>query len=108
MSRLKGPHPKTMGVKRVVSIAGRKTSVHLEGAFWQSLQEIASRQNLTLSELITAIDSERQHEIGRRPFACSCSISISSKFLSASETDEAVARPCGPAHQRPDDDSDDE
>jgi len=59
MRRL-GPHPKSTVVKRSVWVAGRQTSVSLEDAFWQSLKEIASMHDMTLSELITAIDSERQ------------------------------------------------
>ena len=48
-------------VKRSVVIAGHKTSVSLEDAFWKGLKEIASARNMTLSELVAAIDSERQH-----------------------------------------------
>jgi predicted DNA-binding ribbon-helix-helix protein len=48
-------------VKRSIVIAGHKTSVSLEDAFWKGLKEIASARNMTLSELVAAIDSERQH-----------------------------------------------
>jgi predicted DNA-binding ribbon-helix-helix protein len=47
-------------VKRSIVVAGRKTSVSLEDAFWQTFKEIAGGQHLTLSELVAAIDSERQ------------------------------------------------
>jgi predicted DNA-binding ribbon-helix-helix protein len=47
-------------VKRSVVIAGRKTSVNLEDAFWKELKEIASGRDITLSGLIAAIDSERR------------------------------------------------
>jgi len=47
--------------KHAVSIAGRNTSVSLENAFWQSLKEIASEHDMTRSELVAAIDSERKH-----------------------------------------------
>jgi predicted DNA-binding ribbon-helix-helix protein len=51
--------------KRSVVIAGRrksrKTSVGLEDDFWNGLREIADRRGDTLSELITAIDADRQH-----------------------------------------------
>ena len=50
-----------MVAKRTVSIAGHKTSVSLEDAFWQSLKEIASERDMTRYELIAAINSERQH-----------------------------------------------
>jgi len=46
--------------KRSIAIAGHKTSVSLEDAFWKTLKEIAHRRHLTLSELVAAIDSERQ------------------------------------------------
>jgi predicted DNA-binding ribbon-helix-helix protein len=48
-------------VKRSIVIAGHKTSVSLEDAFWKGLKEIASGRDITLSELVAAIDSERQH-----------------------------------------------
>jgi predicted DNA-binding ribbon-helix-helix protein len=48
-------------VKRSIVIAGHKTSVSLEDAFWKGLKEIASGRDMTLSELVAAIDSERQH-----------------------------------------------
>jgi predicted DNA-binding ribbon-helix-helix protein len=51
---------KSITAKRAVTIAGRKTSVSLEDVFWQSLKEIASEHDMTRSELITAIHSERQ------------------------------------------------
>jgi predicted DNA-binding ribbon-helix-helix protein len=60
MRRL-GPHPKSTVIKRSVSVAGRLTSVSLEDVFWKSLKEIASEHDMTLRELIAAIDSERQH-----------------------------------------------
>ena len=48
-------------VKRSIVIAGHKTSVSLEDAFWKGLKEIASGLDMTLSDLVAAIDSERQH-----------------------------------------------
>jgi predicted DNA-binding ribbon-helix-helix protein len=48
-------------VKRSIVIAGHKTSVSLEDAFWKGLKEIASARDTTLSDLVAAIDSERQH-----------------------------------------------
>ncbi len=46
-------------VKRSIVIAGHKTSVSLEDAFWKGLKEIASDRELTLSEMVGAIDSGR-------------------------------------------------
>jgi predicted DNA-binding ribbon-helix-helix protein len=48
-------------VKRSVVVDGHKTSVSLEDAFWESLKEIAGKRQKNLSELVAAIDSERQH-----------------------------------------------
>jgi len=47
-------------VKRSVILAGHKTSVSLEDAFWNALKEIARKRLMTLSELIGTIDSQRQ------------------------------------------------
>jgi predicted DNA-binding ribbon-helix-helix protein len=46
-------------VKHSIVIAGHKTSVSLEDAFWKGLKEIARARSLTLSEMVEAIDSER-------------------------------------------------
>ena len=46
-------------VKRSIVIAGHKTSVSLEDAFWKGLKEIASGRDLTLSEMVSAIDTGR-------------------------------------------------
>ena len=48
-------------VKRSIIIAGHKTSVSLEDAFWSGLKQIASGRDSTLSEMVAAIDSERAH-----------------------------------------------
>ena len=52
---------KSLVVKRSIVAAGHKTSVSLEDAFWDGLKEIARGRSITLSELVSAIDSERQH-----------------------------------------------
>jgi predicted DNA-binding ribbon-helix-helix protein len=41
-------------------IAGHKTSVSLEDAFWKGLKEIAAVRDMTLSDLVARIDSERR------------------------------------------------
>lgn len=48
-------------VKRSIVIAGHKTSVSLEDAFWRGLKQIASGRDATLSELVGSIDADRQH-----------------------------------------------
>ncbi len=47
-------------VKRSIVVAGHKTSVSLEEAFWTAMKEISSARDLTLSELVGEIDSRRQ------------------------------------------------
>jgi predicted DNA-binding ribbon-helix-helix protein len=46
-------------VKRSIVIAGHKTSVSLEDAFWDALKEIAASRKATLSDLVASIDSGR-------------------------------------------------
>ena len=48
-------------VKRSIVIAGHKTSVSLEDAFWRGLKDIATSRHVTLSDLVGSIDSERKH-----------------------------------------------
>jgi predicted DNA-binding ribbon-helix-helix protein len=48
-------------VKRSIVIAGHKTSVSLEDAFWKGLKEIAGERDVTLSDLVASIDTERRH-----------------------------------------------
>ena len=52
---------KSLISKRSVVIAGHKTSVSLEETFWKALKEISIGQNMGLSAMVAAIDSERQY-----------------------------------------------
>jgi predicted DNA-binding ribbon-helix-helix protein len=52
---------KSLVVKRSVVLAGHKTSVSLEDAFWNSLREIARGRQMTLSALLAGIDSQRNY-----------------------------------------------
>ena len=52
---------KSLIVKRSVVLGGHKTSVSLEDAFWKSLKQIAASGKMTVSELLTAIDSGWHH-----------------------------------------------
>ena len=47
-------------VKRSIVIAGRKTSISIEDAFWNSLREIAHRRKETPSQLVASIDANRK------------------------------------------------
>ena len=48
-------------IKRSIVIAGHKTSVSLEDAFWRGLKEIAIGRDKTLSDLVAEIDTGRPH-----------------------------------------------
>ena len=47
-------------VKRSILIAGHKTSVSLEDAFWRELKGIARAQNASLSNTVAEIDKARK------------------------------------------------
>jgi predicted DNA-binding ribbon-helix-helix protein len=49
----------TVIVKRSIVIAGHKTSVSLEDAFWNSLKDIGRSSDQTLSEIVGDIDARR-------------------------------------------------
>jgi predicted DNA-binding ribbon-helix-helix protein len=48
-------------VKRSIVLAGHKTSVSLEDAFWEGLKAIAKSKRKTLSDLVGGIDTDRKH-----------------------------------------------
>lgn len=47
-------------VKRSVVVAGHKTSVSLEDAFWHALKDIARERSVSLRGLVAEIDAGRQ------------------------------------------------
>ena len=49
--------------KHSVIIKGHATSISLENAFWDYLCAIANKQNLSINELITEIDSNRKSNL---------------------------------------------
>lgn len=46
-------------IKRSFSLAGHRTSVALEDAFWAVLMEMAAHRGETMSALVAGIDAER-------------------------------------------------
>jgi predicted DNA-binding ribbon-helix-helix protein len=48
-------------IKHSIVIGGHKTSISLEEAFWKALKEIARARKMTLTDLATAIDDQRDH-----------------------------------------------
>ena len=55
------PEMKSLILKRSVVLRGHKTSISVEDAFWNSVKEIATSGQMSVSELVSAIDSERHH-----------------------------------------------
>ncbi len=47
-------------VKRSVVVAGHRTSVSLEGPFWDELKRIAEIRRVSLNQLVAEVDSRRQ------------------------------------------------
>ncbi len=45
--------------KRSVNIAGHRTSISLEGPFWDALAAIAAQRQISMNKLIAEIDKER-------------------------------------------------
>ncbi len=46
--------------KRSVEIAGHRTSLTLEAAFWRALKRLAARERISINKLIERIDRNRQ------------------------------------------------
>jgi predicted DNA-binding ribbon-helix-helix protein len=51
---------KTTVFKRSVVIAGRKTSISLEAEFWDGIRQIAAREGVTTSALLSRIQGGRR------------------------------------------------
>lgn len=51
---------KSTVIKHSIILAGHKTSISLEDEFWDGLREIAAAQNMTITGLVSRIDSRRQ------------------------------------------------
>jgi predicted DNA-binding ribbon-helix-helix protein len=60
LGQMGGVFMKSTIVKRSIVVAGHKTSVSLEDAFWIGLKEIVRERHMTLSELVAEIDAQRQ------------------------------------------------
>ena len=57
------PAPKDVSSRRIVKhsvvVAGHRTSVSLEDAFWRALKDIAAQEGASLAALIARVDAER-------------------------------------------------
>src|SRR5262245_4584092 len=56
-----GAAMKSLLVRRSIILASHRTSICLEDAFWSALKEIAIARGTTLSDLVSSIDAEREH-----------------------------------------------
>ncbi len=50
--------------KRSLTIAGHRTSVSLEDAFWEAFAALAAERGDSLNGLATRIDASRAHDVG--------------------------------------------
>jgi predicted DNA-binding ribbon-helix-helix protein len=50
---------RTRIVKHSIAIAGHRTSVSLEEAFWQALKQVAAARGMSLAALVAEIDAGR-------------------------------------------------
>jgi predicted DNA-binding ribbon-helix-helix protein len=50
--------PHRLSQKHSITVAGHRTSITLEQAFWDSLKEIAEEKGLSINGLIAGIDSD--------------------------------------------------
>jgi len=46
-------------LKRSFNIAGHRTSISLEAAFWAALKDVAAREGASVTQLVARIDSGR-------------------------------------------------
>ena len=83
-------------VKRSIVVGGHKTSVSLEEPFWTSMKEISQQLSVTLSELVSEIDANRQQ--GNLSSAIRLFVLDHFKSLAASPTGES--RPTGESTPR--------
>jgi predicted DNA-binding ribbon-helix-helix protein len=45
--------------KRSVVVGGHRTSISLEQAFWEAMQDLAARDGKTINQMVSDIDSAR-------------------------------------------------
>jgi predicted DNA-binding ribbon-helix-helix protein len=91
-------------VKRSIVIAGHKTSISLEDAFWKALKDIAIARRATLSDLVASIDAERQHgnlSSAIRLFVLDHYQSKSAGHISSAGTSSAASIGGAPANPAP-------
>jgi predicted DNA-binding ribbon-helix-helix protein len=51
-------------VKHSLTLKGHRTSVSLEGEFWEAFQSLARARGLSLNELAAEVDAGRSGDVG--------------------------------------------
>jgi predicted DNA-binding ribbon-helix-helix protein len=61
-------------IKRSITVAGHRTSITLESAFWDSLREIAQMRGQSVNALIAEIDRQQPENLSSaiRVFVLGC------------------------------------
>jgi predicted DNA-binding ribbon-helix-helix protein len=70
--------------KRSLSLAGHRTSLALEPAFWRVLEAMAAARTLSLAGLVAEIDGTR----GDKPLASACRLAALADALGERQTGE--------------------
>ena len=83
-------------VKRSIVIAGHKTSVSLEDAFWKGLKEIATGREVTLSDLVASIDTDRRHG----NLSSAIRLFVLDHYRVHSADDHSMLAGAGPVHRK--------
>jgi len=91
-----GRFMKSLVIKRSVVVAGHKTSVSLEDAFWDAMQKIAMAKGTTRARLIGQSKRSASPRTCPQRFVYSCSRTI--RLTHGDETSEP-ARPADDARQ---------
>jgi predicted DNA-binding ribbon-helix-helix protein len=70
-------------IKRSIMIAGHRTSVSLEQAFWDQLKNLAKRETVSVAQLIVSIDRER----GRQNLSSAIRVHVLAKLIERADPD---------------------
>jgi predicted DNA-binding ribbon-helix-helix protein len=70
-------------IKRSVTIAGHRTSISLEGEFWDALKAIAAQDGVSLSQLVARIDTSRVGSARRIGLSSAIRVFVLDHFRSA-------------------------
>ncbi|MBB3265546.1 putative DNA-binding ribbon-helix-helix protein [Azospirillum sp. OGB3] len=74
---------------RNVYVAGKRTSLRLEAAFWEGLEEIAERESVTLGELCNRL-AERVEAVDASNLSSAVRIYVLEYFMAATPKPEGA------------------